>query len=90
MSVCCPQYIKIWLLTQKVGIPVLAYSPVGRGALTGQFQKPDDLPDNDFRRMLPRFQAENFEQNLKLVAAIEAIAKRKGVMTAQVAIGWVC
>lgn len=68
----------------------MAYSPVSRGWLTGELRKLDDLPQNDFRRMLPRFKPEVFDQNLKLVMALEQIAKRKGVTTAQVAIGWVC
>jgi pyridoxine 4-dehydrogenase len=53
-------------------------------------RKLDDLAENDLRRMLPRFKPENFDQNLKLVDAVGQIAKRKGVTTAQVAIGWVC
>jgi pyridoxine 4-dehydrogenase len=69
---------------------VVAYSPVGRGFLTGELRSLDDLPANDFRRMLPRFQPEAFKQNFKIVEAVEGIAKRKGVTTAQVAIGWVC
>ena len=73
-----------------VGIPIVAYSPVGRGWLTGEFRKLDDLPQNDFRRMMPRFKPDVFDQNFKLVEAVEQIAKRKGVTTAQVAIGWVC
>jgi len=68
----------------------VAYSPIGRGWLTGDLRKFDDLPQNDFRRMLPRFKPDAFDQNFKLVEAIEQIAKRKGTTTAQVAIGWVC
>ncbi|KAK0613723.1 NADP-dependent oxidoreductase domain-containing protein [Immersiella caudata] len=75
---------------RELDIPVVAYSPVGRGFLTGELRSVDDLPANDFRRMLPRFQPGAFEQNFKLVEAVEEIAKRKGVTTAQVAIGWVC
>jgi pyridoxine 4-dehydrogenase len=73
-----------------VSIPIAAYSPIGRGWLTGELRTIDDLPENDFRRMLPRFKPENFGQNLKLVEAVGQIAKHKGVNTAQVAIGWVC
>ncbi len=73
-----------------VGIPIVAYSPVGRGWLAGKLRKPEDLADTDFRRMLPRFKPENFEQNLKLVNAVERLAKLKGMTTAQVAISWVC
>ncbi|KAI1406816.1 Aldo/keto reductase [Hypoxylon sp. FL1857] len=73
-----------------LGIPIVAYSPISRGWLTGELRKLDDLPKDDFRRMLPRFKPEVFDQNLKLVEAVEQIASRKGVTTAQVAIGWVC
>jgi len=73
----------------ELGIPIAAYSPVSRGWLTGELRKLDDLPENDFRRMLPRFKPENFNQNLKLVDAVGEIARRKGVTMAQVAIGWV-
>jgi len=58
--------------------------------LTGELRKFDDLPQNDFRRMKPRFMPDVFDQNFKLVEAVEQIAKRKGTTTAQVAIGWVC
>ena len=75
---------------RELGIPVAAYSPVSRGWLTGGIRSLDDMPENDFRRQLPRFKAENFAQNLKLVDAVGEIAKRKGVSVAQVAIGWVC
>ena len=68
----------------------MAYSPVGRGWLTGEWRKLDDIPPNDFHRMMPRFQPDVFDQNFKRVEAVEQIAKRKGVTTAQVAIGWVC
>ena len=78
------------LLPYPVGIPIVAYSPVGRGWLTGEIHKLDDLAQNDFRRMMPRFQPEVFDQNVKVVEAVEEIAKRKNVTTAQVAIGWVC
>jgi len=59
-----------------VGISVEAYSPVGRGWLTGDLRKMDDLPPNDWRRMMPRFQSEAFDQNFKLVEAVEKIARR--------------
>ncbi|KAH6666096.1 NADP-dependent oxidoreductase domain-containing protein [Halenospora varia] len=74
----------------ELSIPIAAYSPISRGWLTGELRKLDDLAENDFRRMLPRFKPENFDQNLRLVEAVGQIAKGKGVTTAQVAIGWVC
>jgi pyridoxine 4-dehydrogenase len=75
---------------KSVGIPVIAYSPVGRGWLTSQFKKLDDLPPSDFRRVhFDRFKPEVFDQNYKLVEAVEKIAERKGLKTAQIAIAWV-
>ncbi|MCJ1477624.1 Pyridoxine 4-dehydrogenase [Lambiella insularis] len=74
----------------ELGIPIVAYSPISRGWLTGAIRSLDDLPPKDFRRMLPRFQPTVFEQNFRLVEAVEQIAKRKGATTAQVAVGWVC
>jgi pyridoxine 4-dehydrogenase len=72
-----------------VGIPLIAYSPISRGWLTGEFRKPEDIPANDMRRILPRFQPGVFEQNFKLVEAVERIAKRRGTTVAQLAIAWV-
>ncbi|KAG6356166.1 hypothetical protein INS49_015553 [Diaporthe citri] len=73
----------------ELGIALVAYSPVSRGWLTGEFRKPEDIAENDLRRHLPRFQPGAFEQNFKLVEAVEKIAKRKGATVAQVAIAWV-
>ncbi|KAL2123217.1 hypothetical protein VTJ04DRAFT_3672 [Mycothermus thermophilus] len=73
----------------ELGITVLAYSPLGRGMLTGRFKSPDDLPEGDFRRYLPRFQPDVFEVNLRLAREVERLARRKGYTPAQVAIGWV-
>ncbi|KAI8720911.1 Aldo-ket-red domain-containing protein [Fusarium sp. LHS14.1] len=72
----------------ELDIPVLAYSPLGRGFLGGQIKSFDELPENDFRRINPRWQGENFTKNLELVSSIEAIAKKKGCTTSQVAINW--
>ena len=74
---------------RELGIGFVAYSPLGRGFLTGQFQKPEDLPENDRRRMFPRFQEENFEQNLRLVERVEEIAASKGCKPSQLALAWV-
>ncbi|XXG99355.1 hypothetical protein Hte_005692 [Hypoxylon texense] len=73
----------------ELGIPIIAYSPVSRGWLTGQFRTVDDLPENDMRRRFPRFHPDNFDKNFKLVEAVEAVAKRKGATVPQVAISWV-
>src|SRR5438477_5730892 len=64
---------------RELGIGFVAYSPLGRGFLTGQFKRPEDLPPDDYRRLSPRFQGENFEKNLKLVQHLEALAREKGV-----------
>lgn len=74
---------------RDLGISLVAYSPLGRGFLTGTFQKPDDFPMNDMRRHMPRFQGENFTRNLKLVENIAEIAKEKNCTPAQLAIAWV-
>lgn len=65
-----------------------SYCPLGRGMLTGQFKSFEDLPEKDIRRMLPRFQPENFKVNLKLVEELEKIASKKGCRPSQLAIGW--
>ena len=67
----------------------MAYSPLGRGFLTGRFRTIDDLPEDDYRRQSPRFQGENFQKNLDLVAKVEAIAQRKKCTPGQLAIAWV-
>ncbi|HEY4307206.1 MAG TPA: aldo/keto reductase [Gemmatimonadaceae bacterium] len=74
---------------RELGIGFVAYSPLGRGFLTGQFTRFEDLPENDFRRRNPRFQGENFTKNLDLVREVEAIAKDKGVEASQLALAWV-
>src|SRR6476659_1390337 len=73
---------------RQLGIAFVAYSPLGRGFLTGRFKSPDDLAPDDWRRNNPRFQGENFQRNLDLVARVEAIAKQKGCSPAQLAIAW--
>jgi aryl-alcohol dehydrogenase-like predicted oxidoreductase len=74
---------------RELGIGYVAYSPLGRGFLTGQFKSPDDFPDDDFRKNHPRFQGENFRKNLQLVEEVEAMAREKGCTTAQLALAWV-
>ena len=74
---------------RELGIGFVAYSPLGRGFLTGRFKTPDDLPAGDFRRGNPRFQGENFQRNLDLVQAVERLAKDKGVTPGQIALAWV-
>ena len=74
---------------RELGIGFVAYSPIGRGFLSGRFKTIDDLEPTDYRRQSPRFQGENFERNLDLVRRIESIAREKGVTPAQLAIAWV-
>ncbi|KAH7403547.1 NADP-dependent oxidoreductase domain-containing protein [Cadophora sp. MPI-SDFR-AT-0126] len=69
-------------------IPVVAYSPMGRGMLTGQIKSPDDIPEGDMRKTMPRFLPENFRKNLDLVKELENLAKQKGCTPAQLALGW--
>jgi aryl-alcohol dehydrogenase-like predicted oxidoreductase len=74
---------------RELGIAYVAYSPLGRGFLTGQFRSPSDFPDDDYRRFHPRFTGANFEKNIALVREIEAMAAEKGYSAAQLAIAWV-
>ena len=74
---------------RALGIGFVAYSPLGRGFLTGQFRRFEDLPADDYRRNTPRFQAENFQKNLDLVHKVEEIAKEKGCQPSQLALAWV-
>ena len=74
---------------EELGITLVAYSPLGRGFLTGQIKSFEDLAIDDFRRYSPRFQGDNFQKNLELVAKIKNIADEKGCTTAQLALAWV-
>src|SRR5437870_4857551 len=74
---------------RELGIAYVAYSPLGRGFLTGQIKSPEDFPEDDFRRHHPRFTGENFEKNIQLVREVEAMAQEKGCTTAQLALAWV-
>ncbi len=73
----------------ELGVTFVAYSPLGRGFLTGAIRSPDDLAPDDFRRSIPRFQGENFERNLSLVRRVEELARARGVTPAQLALAWV-
>ncbi len=75
-------------LCLELGIGFVAYSPLGRGFLTGRFRTFKDLPEEDYRRNSPRFQGENFQKNLDLVERVEEIAKRKHCTPAQLALAW--
>src|SRR5579885_2920360 len=74
---------------RELGIGFVAYSPLGRGFLTGQFKQFEDLPADDYRRNSPRFQGANFQKNLDLVRKVEEIAREKGCKASQLALAWV-
>ncbi|HAS86404.1 MAG TPA: aldo/keto reductase, partial [Candidatus Competibacteraceae bacterium] len=74
---------------RRLGVGFVAYSPLGRGFLTGAIQKPDDFAEDDYRRLSPRFQGENFTKNLALVEKIRQLADRKGCRPSQLALAWV-
>jgi len=73
---------------RELGIGFVAYSPLGRGFLTGRFQRFEDLPPDDYRRTVPRFQGANFQKNLDLVQKVEEIAREKRCSPAQLALAW--
>ncbi len=74
---------------RDLGVGLVPYSPLGRGFLTGQLKSPDDFGPDDFRRTSPRFQGENFQKNLDLVAEVQQMARDKGCTGAQLALAWV-
>jgi aryl-alcohol dehydrogenase-like predicted oxidoreductase len=74
---------------RELGIGFVPYSPLGRGFLTGQIKRFEDLAENDYRRQLPRFQGENFQRNLDLVTRVHDVAREKHCTPAQLALAWV-
>lgn len=74
---------------RELGIGFVPYSPLGRGFLTGQFKQPEDIPADDYRRLSPRFQGDNFYKNLEVVKLVEQLAKEKRVTAAQLALAWI-
>ena len=74
---------------RELGIGFVAYSPLGRGFLSGAIRSLEDLDEDDFRRRNPRFQGANFQRNLDLAAAVRSIAAETGVTPAQLALAWV-
>jgi aryl-alcohol dehydrogenase-like predicted oxidoreductase len=73
---------------RELGVTVVAYSPLGRGFLTGQIKSPDDFEEGDFRKHAPRYSKENFPKNLELVSNLEAYASKKGCTSGQLALAW--
>lgn len=80
---------KLFSTCRELGVGFVAYSPLGRGFLTGRFKSNADLPQDDYRRQTPRFQGENFDKNLGLLERVETIARDKGCTPAQLALAWV-
>jgi aryl-alcohol dehydrogenase-like predicted oxidoreductase len=80
---------EILATVRELGIGFVAYSPLGRGFLTGQFKRFEDLAPDDFRRNSPRFQGENFQKNLDLVNRVQQLAKEKHYTPSQLALAWV-
>jgi aryl-alcohol dehydrogenase-like predicted oxidoreductase len=76
-------------MCRKLGVAFVAYSPLGRGFLTGAFQSPDDFDPDDTRRNHPRFMGENFKRNLELVEKVKQLAAQAGVTASQLALAWV-
>lgn len=74
---------------KELNVTLVAYSPLGRGFLTGRYKKPSDLSSDDYRHHTPRFQGENFEKNIELANKVEELAQRKGCTSAQLALAWV-
>ncbi len=81
--------VEILPTVRDLGIGFVAYSPLGRGFLSGKFKSPDDISEGDYRKQNPRFQGENFQRNLELVGKVEEIAREKKVTPAQLALAWV-
>jgi aryl-alcohol dehydrogenase-like predicted oxidoreductase len=73
---------------RELGIAVVAYSPLGRGFLTGQIKSPDDFEDGDFRKHAPRYNKQNFYKNLELVAKLQEFSKKKGCTSGQLSLAW--
>ncbi len=84
-----PETDGVFAACRRLGVGFVAYSPLGRGFLTGAIQRPEDFAEDDYRRTSPRFQGENFTRNLHLVEQVEALAQRKGCKASQLALAWV-
>jgi len=74
--------------SRELGVPIVAYSPLGRGFMTGKYQSVDDFEDGDFRKTAPRFSKENFPKNLTILHKFEEIAAKKGFSSGQICLAW--
>jgi hypothetical protein len=83
------QDINLLATCRELGVAIIAYSPLGRGLLTGTLRKYEDIEEGDVRKTLPRFFKENFYKNIELVNKLEGLAKGKGVSSSQLVIAWV-
>lgn len=83
-----PEALEVIKIAEELDIGVIAYSPLGRGMLTGRYRSPEDFPADDFRRGIPQFQGENFKINLEIVDKLAAIAEKKGVTSGQLALAY--
>lgn len=81
-------HIKLLETARELGVAIVAYSPIGRGLLSGEIRSHDDIPEGDWRKNAPRFSRENFPKNFALVETIEKIAKAKNVPSAQLTLAW--
>jgi aryl-alcohol dehydrogenase-like predicted oxidoreductase len=83
------EQLGILAMARQLGVALVPYSPLGRGFLSGVWSRPDDIPEGDRRRDMPRFQGENFARNNRMVEALQSIAQRRQVTAAQLALAWV-
>jgi aryl-alcohol dehydrogenase-like predicted oxidoreductase len=84
-----PEHNGVLATCQRLGIAFVAYSPLGRGFLTGELRTFEDFAADDYRRFNPRFQGDNFSRNLALVERVQAVAADKGISASQLALAWV-
>lgn len=84
-----PEQDGVLATCRRLGIALVAYSPLGRGFLTGELRTPDDFAADDYRRFTPRFQGENFNRNLQLVEKVKTLATARGISASQLALAWV-
>jgi aryl-alcohol dehydrogenase-like predicted oxidoreductase len=80
--------IKVLGTARELGVAVVAYSPLGRGFMTGKYRSPNDFEDGDARKGIPRYSAENFPKNLVLLEKFEEIARKKGCKASQLCLAW--